>query len=495
MTLPPLSPSSIPFLIFLGAVAVVYFRVPPGLRWLAVVLTSFVFYLGWASPAAAVGVLVLILLAHLSAHGMTRYPRYKRLLCAVGVVGSIGTLAVLKYFDFFTAEAARLLTSLGVSADPPQLGLLLPIGYSFLVFSVTSYVVDVYRGKLAPAALGDLAAYLTFFPKLLAGPIERATNFLPQWRERFRFDSEKAVMGIYLILWGLFKKVVIADRLALFVNRAYETPAFSTPMDLIVGTYFYAFQIYCDFSGYTDIAIGAILLFGVKLAPNFHHPYLARSVPEFWNSRWHISLGTWFRDYLYIPLGGSRAGRIRQYLNVMVVFVVSGLWHAGMVESSPGWNFAIWGAINGVYVVLWTALSLSWGRLTTRFKRLRRLDTFPGIYLLQALLTFHLILFSWIFFRAASVQDAWTVITRVGENLGNLPMLARFYNFASFEFRLSVALIVFLLLVEVLTDKRTLVDRLVRAPLFVRWAAGYALVIALVVLGQWGIKTFIYMQF
>ncbi len=495
VTLLQLSPSSIPFLIFTGAVTAVYFSVAPRLRWFVVVLASFVFYLGWASPGAALGVVGLILLAYLTTRAMRAQANLSLLWCTVGVVGSIGTLAVLKYFDFFAAETARFLAGIGIAANAPQLGLLLPVGYSFLVFSVMSYVVDVYRGKLEPAGLGELAAYVTFFPKLLAGPIERATNFLPQWRERFRFDSQKAVMGINLILWGLFKKVVIADRLAPFVNKAYETPAFSTPIDLIVGTYFYAFQIYCDFSGYTDIAIGAILLFGIALAPNFHHPYLSRSVPEFWNSRWHITLGKWFRDYLYIPLGGSRRGRLRTYLNVMIVFVVSGIWHAGMVEAAVGWNFALWGAINGVYVVLWTALSAVWGSLKSRFPRLARLDTFPGVYLLQALLTFHLVLVSWIFFRAASIADAWTVMTRVADNFGNLPMLARFYPFANFEFVLSVALIVFLLAVEILTDKRLLVDRLVRAPAAVRWAAGFALVAALLVLGKWGTQTFIYMQF
>lgn len=492
MTSLQLAPSSVPYLIFVGLALVAYFGVPTRLRWLAVVVASAAFYLSWASPAAAAGVLALILLAHFTGRGMVARPRYKRLLCTVGVVGSIGTLAVLKYFDFFSAEVWRLF---GASAAPPHLGLLLPVGYSFIVFSVTSYIVDVYRGKLQPAALTDLSAYVTFFPKLLAGPIERATNFLPQWKERLQFDSEKAVMGLNLILWGLFKKVVIADRLATFVNNAYETPAFSTPIELIVGTYFYAFQIYCDFSGYTDVAIGVILLFGIKLAPNFHHPYLARSVPEFWNSRWHISLGTWFRDYLYIPLGGSRAGRFRTYLNLMIVFVVSGIWHAGMVETSFGWSFAVWGAINGVYVIVWTMLSKLWGAWAERRPGIRKLDTFPGVRVLQSLLTFHLVAFSWIFFRAASLSDASDVIKRVYENLANLPMLARFYDYSALEFRLSVVLIVFLLVVEIVTDKRMLVERLVKAPAPVRWAVGFGFVLALVILGKWGTQTFIYMQF
>lgn len=490
-----LTPSTVPYVVFVGAVLIAYFGVAPRWRWVAVVVASVLFYLGWAAPGAVAGMLALVLLAHLSARAMRSRPRLKLLWCTVGVVGSIGTLAVLKYFDFFAAEAARLLSALGVQAHAPQLGLLLPVGYSFLVFSVTSYVVDVYRGKLEPAGLGELAAYLTFFPKLLAGPIERATHFLPQWRERLGFDSEKVVMGTNLILWGLFKKVVIADRLAPFVDRAYETPAFSTPIDLIVGTYFYAFQIYCDFSGYTDIAIGAILLFGIALDVNFHHPYLSRSVPEFWNSRWHISLGRWFRDYVYIPLGGNRRGRFRTYLNVMIVFVLSGIWHAGMVEASVGWNFALWGAINGAYVVLWNACSAVWGSLKARYPRLRRIDDLPGVYPLQALLTFHLILLSWVFFRAANIADAWTVITQVANNVGNLPMLARFYPFTSFEFVLSVGLIVFLLVVEASTDRRPLVDRLLRAPTAARWATGFVLAGALLVLGKWGTQTFIYMQF
>lgn len=489
--------NSLPFLALLGAAVLVFYLSPGRYRWLAVTLASVLFYLTWASPIALLGVFALVLLAYFCAVGMGRYPRYRLILSTVGVVGSLGTLALLKYFGFFLTESMSLLHALGLtsSGEAPTFDLVLPIGYSFITFSVTSYIVDVYRGKQQPARLTDLTVFVIFFPKLLAGPIERATHFLPQWRERVRFDSAKAVMGMQLILWGLFKKVVIADRLAPFVNAAYETPAFSTPFDLLIGTYFYAFQIYCDFSGYTDIAIGAIMLFGVVLAPNFHHPYLSRSVPEFWNSRWHISLGKWFRDYLYIPLGGSRVSRLRTYLNVMVVFVVSGIWHAGMIGTSLGWSFAIWGVINGFYVVLWSAFSTAWQWVTKRLPQLRALDTFPGVYTIQAVLTFHLITFSWIFFRASSLSDAWTVVTKIYTNLGSLPMLARFYDFSSFDFRLSLLLILLLLLIELLTDRMSLVERIMSAPRGVRWGFAYVAVVALVILGKWGTPTFIYMQF
>ena len=222
----------------------------------------------------------------------------------------------------------------------PRLGVTTPVGYSFYAFSAASYLIDIYARRLSGSHHpGHVALYVAYFPKIFAGPIERATAFLPQVVGRpARRSRSCAVLGLQLIGWGLFKKVVIADNLAPLVDRNFGIVAFASPIELLVSVYFFAFQIYCDFSGYTDIAIGVSLLFGLQLMENFRRPYLSRSTAEFWGERWHISLGRWFRDYLYIPLGGSRAGPLRRYLNIMVVFVVSGLWHAGL-GYGVGWTF------------------------------------------------------------------------------------------------------------------------------------------------------------
>jgi len=301
--------------------------------------------------------------------------------------------------------------------------------------------------------------------------------------------------GIHLALWGLFKKVVIADRLALFVDKGFAAPAFATPAELVVAVYFFAFQIYCDFSGYTDIAIGAFKFFGFNLAPNFQRPYLSRSVPEFWGRRWHISLGSWFRDYLFIPLGGSRVPLWRTLINLMVVFTVSGLWHAGLVGSAVSLPFVVWGALNGLYQVVSVGTRGLREGVARRLPWLRRLSAIQGIGVVQGLVTFHLITLGWIFFRAASIRDAWAVMLRIGLNAARLPMLFSFYRYRDFEFITSIALILVLLLLETIDERKPMWQRLQSAPPYIRWGYGYLLAVVLIVLGKWGAATFIYMQF
>jgi D-alanyl-lipoteichoic acid acyltransferase DltB (MBOAT superfamily) len=285
------------------------------------------------------------------------------------------------------------------------------------------------------------------------------------------------------MLWGLFKKVVIADRLAPLVDRAYQFPATSSPVELVLGTYFFAFQIYCDFSGYTDIARGAARVLGFSLMENFRRPYFATSITEFWSARWHISLSRWFRDYLYFPLGGNRVGVPRWYANLFLVFLVSGLWHGS------NWTFVIWGALNGGYQVAYVASAAS----RTSIGQLIRIPawlTGP----LSGLLTFHLVLFSWVFFRAASLADATTVFSRVWQAFPNLPVLLANYPF-TFEVVAAIVLIVVLMLVELFDERRPGLEWLRARPAPVRWAAAYVLLACLLVLGNWSLTRFVYMQF
>jgi len=416
----------------------------------------------------------------------------RKALLAVGVVAALVPLFVFKYFDFFAESIDVLLAGVRPEGPTslsaflmPKLGLLLPAGLSFFTFSCVSYLVDVYRGKLEPERhIGRFVLYIAFFPKLLAGPIERATTFLPQILRPVRFTPEGVTLGLQLILWGLFKKVVIADRLAAFVDTTYQTPQFASPVSLVIATYFYAFQIYCDFSGYTDIAIGAALVLGLKLMENFRRPYFARSVPEFWSgNRWHISLNTWFRDYLYIPMGGSRVSRPRFYFNILTVFMVSGLWHGA------AWTFVIWGGLNGLFHLLSMAAASLKQKVAPGIRLPRPVGAILGI-----LVTFHLILITWVFFRAASLSDAITIFSRVAESVPKLPMLFKVFPFTG-EIYLSLALIGLLLLVEALDEWGAFWEKLRVRPRYVRWAVYYFLLISLVVIGQWGQQQFVYMQF
>jgi D-alanyl-lipoteichoic acid acyltransferase DltB (MBOAT superfamily) len=298
------------------------------------------------------------------------------------------------------------------------------------------------------------------------------------------------VLGLQLIGWGLFKKVVIADNLAPLVDRNFAIAAFAAPMELLISIYFFAFQIYCDFSGYTDIAIGVSLLFGIRLMDNFRRPYLSLSTAEFWARRWHISLGSWFRDYLYIPLGGSRVGAVRRYINVMVVFLVSGLWHAGL-GYGVSWGFLVWGALNGFYQWMGLATCSFWQGAA---RVMPRLSKSTALLVLRAFLTFHLIAIAWIFFRAKSVGDAVLILQKVGTRLHELPSLISRYPFTA-EHVLGFALIGLLVIVEIVDERCSIFERVAAAPAWLRWCLYYIVIFALLILGRWQAKEFIYMQF
>jgi D-alanyl-lipoteichoic acid acyltransferase DltB (MBOAT superfamily) len=373
----------------------------------------------------------------------------------------------------------------------PRLGVATPVGYSFYAFSAASYLIDAYRRR-APtyASAGHAALYVAWFPKILAGPIERAPSFLTQLSAGLRADHARIVHGAQLIGWGLFKKVVIADNLAPFVDKTFNIAAFASPIDLLISVYFFAFQIYCDFSGYTDIAIGVSLLFGLQLMENFRRPYLSRSTAEFWGERWHISLGRWFRDYLYVPLGGSHAGAVRLYLNLMFVFLVSGLWHAGL-GYGVGWTFLVWGALNGAYQWAGVATRPLWQRVGAALPRVR---ASTALVIVRVMVTFHLIAITWIFFRAKSLSDAWLILHKIGARLTEMPALLAQYPFTADQV-LGLVLIVLLIGVEILDERRSIFQRLAAAPVAVRWATSYVALFALLILGRWQAKEFIYMQF
>ncbi|MDP2620073.1 MAG: MBOAT family O-acyltransferase [Hyphomicrobiales bacterium] len=487
--------NSLGFFLFLPLVLAVHAALPAGRRWAWLLVASYVFYASF-EPTGALYLAGVTLVIYVCGWGIGRAERrpVRTALLSAGLLVVLGLLIIFKFYDFVAGEVERAGAALLAGEAPfalPRLGVTAPVGFSFYAFSAASYLIDVYVGRLKPQRHGGhVALYTAFFPKILAGPIERATTFLPQLGEGLRAHPEQIVAGAQLIVWGLFKKVVIADNLAPLVDRAFSIAAYASPIELLVAVYFFAFQIYCDFSGYTDIAIGVALLFGLTLMENFRRPYLSRSTAEFWGSRWHISLGRWFRDYLYFPLGGGRAGRIRQYANLMTVFVVSGLWHAGL-GYGVGWTFVVWGALNGVYqwIGLATAPVRHW-----LAERLPRLAAGTPVLVLQVLVTFHLIAIAWVFFRAGSVSEAVLILRKIAGGLAQMPGLIPRYPFTA-EHYLGFGLIAFLVFVEVLDERRSIWRRLAAAPVAVRWGAYYAGILALLALGRWQAREFIYMQF
>ena len=480
--------NSFGFLASFAALACVYYALPHRVRWVLLLGASLAFYAAFNVKYVPL-LLGVSVVAYLGGQGIARQldERKRRRTLIGSVIAVLAALFVFKYFDFVAASVDALLNAAGLGASEPvlpRMDLPAAAGLSFYTFSSLSYLADVYARRIEPERhFGYFIVYVAFFPKLLAGPIERAQPFLAQVRRPAAFSDGGVTLGLQLMLWGLFKKVVIADRLAPLVDAAYRQPALAPPSDLLLATYFFAFQLYCDFSGYSDIAIGAAKVLGFDLSENFRRPYFATSVSEFWARRWHLSLTSWFRDYVYIPLGGNRGSRVRHHMNVIAVFLLSGLWHGA------NWTFVVWGGMNGLYQVA----SAMTGGARARLAATLRLP--PGIErLLRTALTFHLILVSWIFFRAESVADAVLIFSRVVASAGRLPALV-VARLATAEMWLSLLLIVVLLVVESLDETRPLWERLRARPVYARWAAYYALVFALIVLGIWNLQQFVYMQF
>jgi alginate O-acetyltransferase complex protein AlgI len=455
--------NSFAFLAFLSVLVPVYYLTAHRYRWLLLVAASLFFYATFRADY-----LLLLFAVSAVAYGAGAWidrndaAGVRKAWLGVSVAAIVGLLA-----------AAKLV---------PRVGFAGAAGLSFYSLSAVSYLVDVYRAEVpAERHPGRLLLYLAFFPKLLAGPIERARPFLEQLREPVRFSSAGVTAGLQLVLWGLFKKVVIADRLALFVDAAYSQPAFAPPADLVIATYFFAFQLYCDFSGYSDMAIGTARVLGIDLMENFRRPYIATSVAEFWSRRWHVSLAIWFRDYVYIPLGGSRVSRARHALNVMAVFLLSGAWHGS------NWTFLAWGGMNGLYVVGSMAL-----RRRTPVGEPQGLAFWRR--LLAAIGTFHLVLVTWVLFRAASLGDAATIFERTVRAVPDLLTLLR-VRLLDPDVLLSLALIAVLVGVEAADEAAPVAERLSRRPVALRWAVYYGVIVALLVLGTWNLRQFVYMQF
>jgi alginate O-acetyltransferase complex protein AlgI len=471
--------NSIQFAVFFPVVTALFFVLPHKLRWILLLGASCYFYMAFI-PKYILILLFTIIVDYVAGLLISQTTgKTRRLWLILSIITNVGVLAFFKYFNFLNDNIRAIADSLSLHDPIPALSIILPIGLSFHTFQSMSYTIEVYRGaQEAERHLGRFALYVLFYPQLVAGPIERPQNLLHQFRMQQKFDYGRARAGLLLMGWGLFKKVAVADRLAPLVNLVYTSDDAYSGAATLLATYAFAVQIYCDFSGYSDIAIGAARVMGFDLMKNFAQPYFSASVSEFWK-RWHISLSTWFRDYVYLPLGGGRVSRMRHCLNLMAVFSISGLWHGA------NWTYVIWGALNGLYLVS-SALTARWRQAALRISGLGRL---PQAHRAVAVFcTFHLILLSWVFFRAESIQRAFSILSRIATRADGL-------GFPDNRAEIGVVMIV-LLGAELFLSRGNVVERVTNLPTVWRWAFYAAAVSALMLFGQFGAEQqFIYFQF
>ena len=487
---------SVQFLIFFPAVVLVYFTIPHPYRWIWILVADYFFFMSW-NPAYAVLLFLStvttwasgILIGRAAAHPDAEHPARKKLWLVFSLVFNLGILFVFKYLNFFSSLTAALFRIFGVETAAMHVNLLLPIGISFYTFQALGYTMDVYRGKIGPEKnFGRYALFVSFFPQLAAGPIERGGEMLPQFREVHFFDYKRAKRGFLVMLWGYFQKMVVADRLGKLVNAVYNNPQKHFGPDVIFATVAFAFQLYCDFSGYSDIALGAAEIMGFRLQRNFDAPYFSESIREFWR-RWHITLGTWFRDYLYIPLGGNRCSKLRHCMNLLAVFLVCGLWHGAAL------SFVAWGALHGLYQI--AGLLTRPARLRLQARMHIRQDS---VWLRAARVgcTFLLINFAWIFFRARGISDAFVLIR-------NLFLFARWdgsllnLGLSLPEFCAALLGIAAVIAVDVLNRDHDLPDRILERKPLSQWTVCTTALILIAIFGVYGpfdtSGKFIYSQF
>ena len=491
--------NSLQYFIFFPIVVTVYFLLPHRFRWLFLLLASCYFYMAFV-PIYILILAVTIVVDYIAGIYIEQSKGHRRkLFLVLSIITNVGFLAFFKYYNFVAININHASYLLHWNYSVQLLSILLPIGLSFHTFQAMSYTIEVYRGhQKAERHFGIYALYVMFFPQLVAGPIERPQNLLHQFYERHEFDTGKAIDGLRLIAWGLFKKVVIADRLAMIVTIVYHHPQYYPGITLIFSTVLFSYQLYCDFSGYTDIARGSAQVMGFHLMENFNFPYYSKSIPEFWR-RWHISLFSWFRDYLYSPLvyAGRRFGKRWIYFSLLVTFLISGLWHGA------SWTFVLWGALHGCYLVA----SLLTAKVRQRFVAFIRLDRLPRLHsAIQIAITFSLWSFSLILFRANSLTDAWFIITHLfsgvgqfilhGHSIADLKLLGNLgVDFDKSQIIIGIIAIAFLELLQWLQNGKDINTALNEQPWWGRWTLYYIIMLAIVSYGIFGAAQFIYFQF
>lgn len=476
--------NSLQFLIFFPLVTLIYFLLPHKIRWFHLLLASCIFY------AAFVPIYILILfftiiidyIAGILIENNVGAKRKQYLV--MSIIANVGVLCVFKYYNFFIGNVYDLLHSFHLQTkEVPFLNILLPIGLSFHTFQAMSYTIEVYRGnQKAERHLGIYSLYVMFYPQLVAGPIERPQNLLHQFRTHHQFSNQNLLDGLRLMIWGFFKKLVIADRISVYVNTVFNHSDQYHYLNLIIATLFFAIQIYCDFSGYSDIAIGAAKTMGFDLMTNFNRPYFSKNIQEFWR-RWHISLSTWFKDYVYISLGGNRVGIKRMYFNVAVIFLLSGFWHGA------NWTFIVWGAIHAFLIVMYIFFS-SYFKLKKESKNY--------VSFINIIITNVLVAIAWIFFRANSIGDASQICRRIFTRFNKIPFqivlkdINGAIKFPQAALLISLLMIATMFLIEKLLPPN--LNTLNRRPVFDVLFMSITMTL-IIFLGVYYSNSFIYFQF
>ena len=466
------------FAIFLILVFAIYWLLNKNLRIqnLFIVVASYFFY-GWWDWRFLSLLLVSSIVDFISGYYMaqTNVPRKKKLLLGISLFTNLGILGTFKYYDFFATSFVALFQKFGIDLNIHTLNVLLPVGVSFYTFQTLSYTIEVYRKNLEPSKdLIAFMAFVSFFPQLVAGPIERAKRLLPQFYKKRIFSYEQSVSGLRLMLWGFFKKIVIADNIARSVDLVFNHPEDFHGITVVLATIGFAIQIYCDFSGYSDIAIGCAKLFGIEIMKNFDAPYFSKSPKEFWR-RWHISLSTWFRDYVYIPLGGNKKGFSKMQLNLMITFLISGLWHGA------NQTFVIWGFLHGSAVCI------------QNYFEHKKINFRVNNYL-SGVLLFSFVCFAWIFFRAGNIQAAILLISNIFHPAG-ASEINRFLGSQIYLSRFAASLCLFVLL-EIIMRNIKMQKWFNRIQRKWRWAFYYAIVFWIIYFGAFdNTPHFIYFQF
>ena len=478
--------NSLHFLLFFPAVTAAFFLLPHRFRWGFLLFSSYYFYMCW-KPSFVLLILFVTAVDYWAALRMDALKEQarKRKYLLLSLASNLGLLFAFKYYNFFTGSLVALLDAVRIPIEIPALKVILPVGISFYIFQALAYSIDVYRGQVpAERHFGIFASYVTFFPQLVAGPISRPAALMPQFHGEHAFDYDRAKEGLKLMAWGFFQKVVIADRLSLIVNAVYDDARSYSGWPLLFATYCFAFQIYCDFSGYSDIAVGAARFMGFDLIRNFDRPYLAQDIQGFWRG-WHISLTTWFRDYVFFPLSYWKSSTPARLLWLFVVFLLSGLWHGAQ------WTFVIWGGLHGLFMVI--AVSRRFLKFSSPIKAaLKRSPIVGGV--IRTAFTFHLVLLAWVFFRANSLSDALYVLGHIiPQNLQ--PVSAWIAGVRGTEVAFAIVLVIILMSVQLLQGAKPLEQGFARLPLAVRGCVYAAYILIMVLFGTFSGADFIYFQF
>lgn len=494
--------NSIDFLIFFPIVALIYFLIPQRVRYLWLLAASYYFYMSW-NPQYALLIATSTIITWATGYLLENVKNnnnaaiQKKIILIFCLLINLGILFFFKYYNFALSNISTVFHYLGLSVQVPTFDVILPVGISFYTFQAIGYIIDVYRGEMrAEHNLLRYALFISFFPQLVAGPIERSKNLMHQIYETHSFNPQKVRNGLLLMIWGFFEKLVLADRIAILVTAVYEDYNAYTGAQIAVATILFAFQIYCDFAGYSDIAIGAARVMGFELMKNFKSPYFATTVSAFWRN-WHISLTSWFRDYVYIPLGGNRCSKWKWCRNLLITFSVSGLWHGA------SWSFVIWGGLNGLYQII--------GKLTKPYRlmlqRCLGLQTDCASYkIFQGLITFALVDFAWLFFRASSLKIAVELLLHSIRQPDlfslidpNTLMGISTINMPEKDFYVMLLGLIILLLVDYFRPKVDLKAILDRQNIVFRYLVYYALIFTVLIWGVYGpeydASMFIYFQF